>query len=627
MDLATWNSGTPSTKTWLKPVAFSLEVQNLTADEADFKDIDTDSVCYHNVASVINPPVGDTCYFTDLSGVLNATNSVGATVQYLTGTPGSSGVVSDGKSVVQGNSPEYVDTTGTVIGDSGVNISELKVSTQAISNVSRELAPAGQRDFWQATTTPGTMTGQLVYWPDLDIVFVSEAVTGLNYSTDGGATFSPCIFDIAPTGFITVGYRSDLAVAINDAGETYTSADGINFVQGPENLGIPPYVYNILWDDRLGLFFYQSLVDLARVIVTSPNGINWTSRASTNKPWMFARNDSIIVSTCSDSPYSQYSTDGITWTDSATVMVTGNNIAWSEDQKEFLRIDNFGEGWASSDGINWTFRGVIAPGGLESQLMWVGGAIQRWYLGHNDTSPGNNISLWSSPSSREQFVPTHLDSDINMEASATATGIAYSVGRNSFMLGSFDSPYFFYSTLRPLTVKSVGDSILVRGNPPVSAKLTVPDTCLPVTNTTVQESLWTEAVPLIKGNTVFNTPIPNGMSIRVKSGLNVVAAAGSTLTVRYKLNSSVILTETFVGPIVSANYIMDTAFAVADNTASLIVLHTLFPDGDFPQVQLPGFTTFDGTTTNTLTFTAQWSAASPSNIATCYGSIVDVSYP
>ncbi len=476
--------------------------------------------------------------------------------------------------------------------------------TTAVANQAQPLAPAGQRDLWHATTAdPDAISGAFVYSADFDIIWMSDNGTGLEYSADGGVTFTPCVFSSPPSGFMVCGASPTVVVAADGNGPIYTSTDGINFTQ-VANLGAGTFPFNILWDDRLGLFFYTSSVNPARPVATSPDGVAWTTRAANILPATYARNASIVVCVSDATPYSAYSFDGIVWTNTPSTIASSNNIAWSEALGEFLTITTLtGEGFASRDGINWVSRGVIGPTGLQAQLMWVANGHNRWYLGHNEIET-TNYSLWSTADSRESFVPAHLDGAT--PAPDGVVSIGYDASRDRFMIGLYsDPPRFAYSTPRPYDVKALSDNIRVRGAP-VTVDLYSNIAAVHVDNTAVETSLTPSTNS--DGSMVLQASQPVGMCVEFCFFLEVSSAAGDTLTLAIKDQAATLYSDTLVIPALTVKRAINIRAYMTIQAAATAVVNATTLSGTASNVVI-GSAAYNPAIQNTLDITAQWGAA------------------
>lgn len=532
-------------------------------------------------------------------------------------------IVTNANGSVAGNITAFADTTGKKVTDSGIAVANLSMSdvTTSLRSQVGPLAPAGQRDLWMPTSTPVGLSGQIYYSSDFDLLYSSGPTTGLFYSADGGATFAPCAFDVAPTALVHVGSSPNIVVAVDEDGPTWTSTDGINFSIGPEGLGVGQGASNILWDERLGIFIYTNTLFPGMPISTSPDGLTWTARPAPFTPFAFARSSNIIVAVGHFSPYAMYSVNGLVWAGTLSALAFSECVAYSPEQKVFMMIDKVtGEGHSSTDGITWDDLGAIAPPGVGSQLLWVGATVQRWYIGFQNPF-NNNYSLWTTANTSAPFAPASLDGST---FAANSSGIAYSPSRASFFLGINSSPFVVYSQARPYTIKSVSDSILIQGSPPVAAKFQITDQGVIIFNTSDPTSFW-EGVPT-KGNLLINSPIPVGSVFRIRSTFFIPSILpGSTLAIELKANASTIADELITGPISNGIYLFDIEFVIT-NSALITVNSTLATSGGVPNIKLYA-PTLNTTIPNIFDLIGTFNVADPSNIVRIVTSTFTISYP
>lgn len=497
----------------------------------------------------------------------------------------------------------YTNFTGTlaVNGVAVTGTETIQTEADQVQNQAQGIAPAGMRDLWQYGT--GSLGSAMVYSSTFDKIWTSGNSPGIaQYSTNGGATFSNCVFDVVPTGFVFIGFNSTVVVALTDDGKNaYKSADGVNFTSVAAPPGGVVSGFNIAWFPKAGLFVAPGTVDSTHNIITSPDGITWTSRASSMRANAIKVNSTMCVATSPDAPYVMSSTDGITWVPSITPLGAATRaLAWSEEQKLWMCTAVIAlTAYTSTDGLSWTSRGAILPQLPGDSLIWVGNGINRWYGSVIDAA--GNYSMVSSPVATTTFVGAYLDGAVT---NTLPYSLAYDPGRGRFYMGVNSTPYFAYSTPRPYVIKSLSDDIRVRGLPV--------DTCLfstfsivNVTNTTTETALTTGS---ILGTLVLQDPITIGAAIEFKIYLQTTSAGGDTLTIRIKSNSVTLHTITMTIP-AGASSLNSELSGVMTVLASTIRASSKNSTSGVTNVLQSSANAFTPTITNTLSVTAQWGAA------------------
>lgn len=393
-------------------------------------------------------------------------------------------------------------------------------NSQTQLNELQSIAPAGQRDVWKLTseqTYRSNLSGVCCYDKYRDLVYVPgnemPGFIAMLYSTNGGETFLPCIFDVTPSGFCALGFNENVVVIGSGSGQVYSSTDGINFTFRQQILinfnDIALYIH---WCKMLNMFFWACTAqNNDPMIVKSSDGIVWSTQVVDALPYYFESNDKVIIYVNVVAPYSKYSYDGIEWkTGEFTIQEATSAVAYSKEHDLFMAVDmSVGNAYVSKDGIDWDEKKNFIPyyQGIETQLMWVGEGINRWYVGTKDDV--SNYSLWSTASPDVPFQFAHLDGDIIKVNLNNGAGIAYDASRQRFMMGLYgQEPGFVYSIPRPYTIKSVKDQIVVRGQPVSSSIYTLLQS---IEVKTDQNVLLTPANAV--GNFKLLTPIPNGMTI------------------------------------------------------------------------------------------------------------------
>jgi hypothetical protein len=164
-----------------------------------------------------------------------------------------------------------------------------------------------------------------------------------------------------------------LFVAISNSGtgnRVMTSPDGINWTTRSTNdnnwLGIT-------WAPELGLFVAVAYSGTGDRVMTSPNGINWTTRSTpVDNDWSgitWAPELGLLVATSTTGTGNRVMTspNGINWTTRSTpVDNIWNSITWAPELGLFVVVASTGTGnrvMISPDGINWTTRSSAANNG------------------------------------------------------------------------------------------------------------------------------------------------------------------------------------------------------------------------------------------------------------------------
>ena len=160
------------------------------------------------------------------------------------------------------------------------------------------------------------------------------------------------------------------AVASFGTNRSMLSSDGINWTAYP----IPSGGWrDVAWSGSLGLFSAVAF----NAIITSPDGINWTTRTSPqSNDWRAITWSDDLSLFCasggSGTNRMMTSPDGITWTDRIVPALQWRDVIWVSDLSLFVAtaIDGTGNGVITSpDGITWTARTVPVNNGWES-VVW-----------------------------------------------------------------------------------------------------------------------------------------------------------------------------------------------------------------------------------------------------------------
>lgn len=546
-----------------------------------------------------NPVSGSLLYSS--SGDLNCRSSSGVITNI------SDAVISSGGPVVQGNFPSYADTTGLLVSDSGFSLQQAIDDTLGLANLvslTQPIAPNGLRDLWQYGT--GAVNGgSLVYLDNIDVL-VAGGLAGsnnLDYSTDGGVTFNPCIFDIASTSTLLVGWNGTVATAIN-ASFSYTSVDGINWFQGAALPTATYLSFNINWFSLVGLFVTGVNVSPTQQIMTSPDGINWTVQNSSTQALTIKSNNNICVSVGPVSPFIQSSVDGVNWIDTLSTVDNCRALCWSDSKSQFLAIGaTTGEGFVSLDGISWSSVGIIFPDGFgpNDTLIYVDGPDLdfRYYASRNN--PNGNYSLYSTPDARLPFLGTNLDGAV---VNPLSYSLVFMQSRLSFAMGLNNSPFVAYSILRPTYLKPID------GSPFPVSQYSNNNTGAIITNTVTETSLVSTGVGslIVPGNY-----LGIGSVTKIKFSIFLAGVVAlSAVTIRLKGNGNQLWqSPVLAGPLTNVQLIGEIELTNIDN-ANPLIMAKFYQDGVVPVLIVTG-TSLDYTVNDTFNLTAQFASADPGN--------------
>jgi hypothetical protein len=135
-------------------------------------------------------------------------------------------------------------------------------------------------------------------------------------------------------------------VAVGEAGRILTSSDGINWTTRAS--GTAEWLFDVVWADT-------QFVAVGGAILTSPDGIVWTVRDSDSWLQGIAWNGSLLVAVSRFGPPIITSPDGVSWTaQSAANLASLEAVTWGNGL--FVAVGMWGSIFTSSDGTEWTAR-------------------------------------------------------------------------------------------------------------------------------------------------------------------------------------------------------------------------------------------------------------------------------
>ena len=226
---------------------------------------------------------------------------------------------------------------------------------------------------WEGVLTPNSPAynyGCITWSSDLNLfVAISQIGGTTNYgilsSSDGINWFNRTIPAVNTWSTVTWGGVSGskvfVALSSNGTNRLMTSPDGITWTSRT----ITSQTWSsVVWSPELNIFAAISSNGATTAISTSPNGITWTLRSVpisaqwTSITWGGTTGNKRFVA-CAQGSQIMTSTDGITWTLQTTLSGTRTpkSIIWASNLNKFIIVCNTGINnriITSSDGINWS---------------------------------------------------------------------------------------------------------------------------------------------------------------------------------------------------------------------------------------------------------------------------------
>lgn len=296
------------------------------------------------------------------------------------------------------------------------------------------------------------------------IVFTIPAMgnfTGpITVTTTGGSVVSSIAFTVK-NNFAAVAWSGTTLVAVGDNGTIASSADGIAWTA--QTSGTVQSLYAVAWS---GTRFVA--VGSGGIILSSPDGMTWTSRASgtTNNLFGIASSGTqlVVVGGTSALPATSYvvggtsiiltSTDGINWTTQTSSTKTLVGVAWSGSR--YIAVGPLTSPsqvvLVSADGISWTphqwFTPFGADGGPGAGLIAVTWAGTRFVAASSGITSSADGTSWTTP--------VYVANGLNLTALAWSGTQTVAVGANGLIFTSPDGATW--------TSRSSGLTIVLNGS-------------------------------------------------------------------------------------------------------------------------------------------------------------------
>ena len=185
----------------------------------------------------------------------------------------------------------------------------------------------------------------------------------------------------------------------------------------------------------------------SNAVMTSPDGIAWTSRTAPNGEWQAITNcGGLFVATATwGSNYVMTSANGIDWTVRTPAFTWSHDaVACSASVPRFVSVSQFGRGWSSANGIsNWSIQN---PGAIVDIRTVAFGAGRFSWLEYS-TNTGNRYGAYSTngvnwtntasaPANQWKYITYGGNKFIAVAEGGVNSRSAYSADGASWTLGS-----------------------------------------------------------------------------------------------------------------------------------------------------------------------------------------------
>jgi hypothetical protein len=151
-----------------------------------------------------------------------------------------------------------------------------------------------------------------------------------------------------------------------------TSSNGINWTL--RTAAAANEWFSIVWSAELSIFVAVSRTGTGNRVMTSPDGINWTTRSSEDSDWYsvtWSPELYLFVAVANGGTNQvMTSSDGITWTARSVLSAGWQKVIWAPEISIFMAVSTSDVIITSHDGILWRSRSVLPTGGIHRTLAW-----------------------------------------------------------------------------------------------------------------------------------------------------------------------------------------------------------------------------------------------------------------
>lgn len=289
------------------------------------------------------------CSFTPLTGLTSAGGS--GTVSLLGPTAGSLKALTA--------------TGGVALTSSSATIN---LGVPALDASANALAGPGMRDSWVQSTDPvsGQITNSIIVLPSGRLL--ASAVGLPFYSDDGGVTFTAATGSFGAVAAV-LAYSQDLnTVLLRSVNNTWLSTDsGVSYAAAAPTTGFATPLA-LIWSRVAQLFIMSQNGTPGATIATSPTGVVWTSRSSSQTCRSIFDAGSYVV-VVGDTGASR-SVDGLTWGVTSAIGMFSGAYDTARDCIVAAPIGSISAMYESFDrGLTWATYASAKPATLNARAL------------------------------------------------------------------------------------------------------------------------------------------------------------------------------------------------------------------------------------------------------------------
>jgi len=330
-----------------------------------------------------------------------------------------------------------LNTTLSTITNTGSN------NTSLVNSIATDVLGLGQSDVWGAALTGGSGNTSAGYYSNTSRWVTSgSSGSGGQYSDDGGANWTVCTgpvpqFNIVSDYVPSLGYGIALDYAGGLGNTTMSSVDGITFsiltaANSLSNAGAGDVVFSTITNN----FYVYNGTNLYR----SPDGITWSVVASSviSASRILITNNAIVTIS---SAGSQYSTDGITFTQSTAQDFSTACYSSSKNliiaSPSSTNLTNFY--YSLDQGITWVAATNLNLAGVGFTTSTFVPEIGRFFFAVRDVT-NNSLMIYSTPNYDQPLNGGRVKPELIVGAN-TFSILRFTPGVNRFFCGTNGNGY------------------------------------------------------------------------------------------------------------------------------------------------------------------------------------------